>query len=316
MIVPVLRSAALLCVLAAPGAGQVVEDRASSRPEARSPDAGGERRCAADGAVCISAASYAADVCQVIELAAETEGLDVGFFARLLWQESLFDPGAVSPAGAEGIAQFMPGTAVLRGLDDPFNPAEAILASADYLKELEERFGNLGLAAAAYNAGEARVERYLAGSSRLPGETRAYVLTITDYPAEVWREGVALEPILSPDGPPAPLLDPDPEPSFQDTCLARAERREAPTFGRRLRPWAVTIAGRESREAAEQEARRLSERYDALLGAERIDYTLEQFPGMQQPRHFGQVGRDTRVEAEALCERLRAAGAGCAVRRN
>lgn len=310
MIVHVLRAAALLCVLVTPSAGQVAEDETSPQSDAAGRDGEGERRCAADGAICIAEASFAVDVCRVIELAAEAEGLDVGFFARLLWQESLFDANAVSPAGAQGIAQFMPGTAALRGLDDPFNPAQAILASADYLKELEGRFGNLGLAAAAYNAGEARVERYLADMASLPAETRAYVLAITDYPAEVWRDGVALEPILGSEP------SPKPEPSFQASCLARAERRSAPSFEQQLRPWAVMIAGRGSREAAEQEAQRLTERYGDLLGAERIDYSYDRFPGMQQRRHFGQVGRDTRVEAEALCERLRAAGAGCVVRRN
>ena len=54
----------------------------------------------------------------------------------------------------------------------------------------------------------------------------------------------------------------------------------------------------------------------ALLSLEDIAYTLTQYPGMQQPRHFAQVGRQTRVEAEALCQELRAAGAGCVVRRN
>ena len=95
------------------------------RPQTRPAE---EQRCTADGRVCIREASYAEDVCRVIEEAAEAEGLDAGFFARLLWRESLFDASAVSHAGAQGIAQFMPGTARLRGLQDPFNPAEAILA--------------------------------------------------------------------------------------------------------------------------------------------------------------------------------------------
>ncbi|HVH03990.1 MAG TPA: transglycosylase SLT domain-containing protein, partial [Amaricoccus sp.] len=72
--------------------------------------------------LCIWLSSYVPDVCGAIEAAARQNGLDPNFFVRLIWKESLFDAAAVSPAGAQGIAQFMPGTAELRGLDDPFNP--------------------------------------------------------------------------------------------------------------------------------------------------------------------------------------------------
>ena len=324
-----LRLAALLCVIAAPAAGEPTPpvlaadaaagagseaDRALAglRPTPRPAggDAAADRRCARDGQLCIARETYAADVCRTIEAAAAAVALDAGFFARLIWRESLFDAGAVSPAGAQGIAQFMPETARLRRLADPFNPAEAILASAAYLKELERRFGNLGLAAAAYNAGEKRATQYLAGSRGLPGETRAYVLAITGHPASAWRAAVEGGP------PPAPDLALDPERPFQEACLAKARGRGIPAFRSPLAPWAVVIVGRESREAAERDARVLSEGHGALLAAERIDYTHERFPGMRQARHFAQVGRGTRAEADALCARLRAAGAGCIVRRN
>lgn len=305
-----LRVAVLLSALAAPALGEAPRSDAqpvpaSLRPVAR--DDGGERRCTADGRACIAERSYAADVCRTIELAAGAMALDAGFFARLLWRESLFDAGAVSPAGAQGIAQFMPGTAALRGLEDPFNPAEAILASAHYLKELEGRFGNLGLAAAAYNAGEERVTRFLAGRTGLPGETRAYVFAITGRAVEAWRDGTDPAP---------PDLALDGRKPFREACLARAEGRDLPRFHPELLPWGVTIAGRDSREAAEAEARRLAGSHAALLGAEQVAYTHERYPGMARARHFAQVGRATRAEAESLCERLRAAGAGCIVRRN
>ena len=63
----------------------------------------------------------------------------------------------VSPKGAAGVAQFMRATASWHGLADPFEPVEALRHSAAYLRELLDRFGNLGLAAAAYNAGPGRV---------------------------------------------------------------------------------------------------------------------------------------------------------------
>ena len=145
-------------------------------------------RCTDDRQTCISLASYTGDVCTAIEQAALDHDLDPGFFARLLWQESLFDAAAISPAGAQGIAQFMPGTAALRGLADAFNPAMAIRASAAYLRDLTDQFGNEGLAAAAYNSGEARAGDFVQDDRGLPGETRAYVQIITGHSARSWRD--------------------------------------------------------------------------------------------------------------------------------
>ncbi|MEM6942801.1 MAG: lytic transglycosylase domain-containing protein, partial [Pseudomonadota bacterium] len=108
-------------------------------------------------------------ICRLIEDAAEEFGLNPHFFARLIWKESRFDAKALSPKGAQGIAQFMPGTAKLVGLKDPWDPARAIPASASHLADLHRAFGNWGLAAAGYNAGAGRVERFKR-NGRLPGE--------------------------------------------------------------------------------------------------------------------------------------------------
>ena len=83
----------------------------------------------------------------------------------------------------------MPGTAAERGLADPFDPEQAIPKSAELLSDLRARFGNLGLAAAAYNGGPARVEAWLAGRGALPGETREYVSLITGRTADDWASG-------------------------------------------------------------------------------------------------------------------------------
>ena len=110
-------------------------------------------------------------LCDLIETAAADNGLPVSFFTRLIWKESRFRSDAVSPKGAQGIAQFMPGTAAERGLADPFDARAAIPASASYLSDLSQRFGNLGLAAAAYNAGPDRVSDWLAEDGTLPFES-------------------------------------------------------------------------------------------------------------------------------------------------
>ncbi|WP_331291836.1 MULTISPECIES: lytic transglycosylase domain-containing protein [Methylobacterium] len=122
----------------------------------------------------------------LIAAAAAANGLPSDFFLRLLRQESGLNPNAVSPVGALGIAQFMPGTAAERGLRNPFDPLEAIPKSAELLREHRARFGNLGLAAAAYNAGPQRVRGWLEGRSGMPAETRDYVARITGRTVEEW----------------------------------------------------------------------------------------------------------------------------------
>ena len=118
--------------------------------------------------------SIETSVCRLIESSARTQSLPVAFLTRLIWQESSFRPNTISPAGAQGIAQFMPKTADERGLANPFDPEEAIPKSADLLADFKQRFGNLGLAAAAYNAGPPHVANWLAGHGNLPAETRDY----------------------------------------------------------------------------------------------------------------------------------------------
>jgi len=126
------------------------------------------------------------DVCRALEQSAAENALPVEFFARVIWQESRFDARAVSPKGAAGIAQFMPATASWHGLADPFEPVEALRHSAAYLRELLDRFGNLGLAAAAYNAGPGRVSAWLTNHRSLPAETRNYVALVTGWTADEW----------------------------------------------------------------------------------------------------------------------------------
>jgi soluble lytic murein transglycosylase-like protein len=110
-----------------------------------------------------------AHFCQALASAAAANDLPIHFFTRLIWQESRFNPTSVSRAGAQGIAQFMPETARLNRLEDPFNPHQAIVKSAELLRELNRQFGNLGLAAAAYNAGPRASSRLARGA---PGASR------------------------------------------------------------------------------------------------------------------------------------------------
>ena len=108
--------------------------------------------------------------------AAQRWNVSAALLAAQIYAESNFNPFARSPAGAQGIAQFMPGTAEAMGLDDPFDAGEAIDAQAHLMRDLLRRFGTVPLALAAYNAGPGAV----AGCMCVPpyAETRGYVARI------------------------------------------------------------------------------------------------------------------------------------------
>jgi len=127
------------------------------------------------------------DLCNTLYTSAEDNDLPVPFFANLIWQESELQLDSVSRAGALGIAQFMPEVAAEVGLHDPFDPHQALPASARLLHTLRQQFGNLGFVAAAYNAGPHRVADWLDHRRALPQETKTYVLRVTGRSAEAWR---------------------------------------------------------------------------------------------------------------------------------
>ncbi|RUY11480.1 lytic transglycosylase domain-containing protein, partial [Mesorhizobium sp. M2A.F.Ca.ET.040.01.1.1] len=180
-------------------------------------------------------------VCDLIEAQAQQNGLPKDFFARLIWKESRFDPNAVSPVGAEGIAQFMPGTAKMRGLANSFDIEQAIPASAKYLAEMKAGYGNLGLAAAAYNAGENRVSRWLASGGFLPMETESYVFDIMGEPVDKFSDksyAGTVEPL-------------DPKMSFAVACrrLPVIMSRTVAMASINVKPWGVQVAGNFRRSA-------------------------------------------------------------------
>ena len=113
----------------------------------------------------------------LIQEAAQKEGLEADLLRAVAEQESGFRACAVSPKGAMGLMQLMPGTAQELGVRDPFDPQESLLSGAHYLKQLLTRFGgNAALALGAYNAGAGRVEE-AGGVPEIP-ETTRYVQQI------------------------------------------------------------------------------------------------------------------------------------------
>jgi Transglycosylase SLT domain/SPOR domain len=247
-------------------------------------------------------AASVASICDALAAAAAENDLPVDFFARLIWQESRFDPTAVSRAGAQGVAQFMPGTANARGLADPFDPIEAIAHSAKLLRDLRRDLGNLGLAAAAYNAGPRRVRDWLAGRRGLPRETDAYVRIVTGQSPEQWaRAG------------PAEMHVAHPVPCPQIAGLVA--RSPAPVM-KPLDPWGVQLVGSSSDATALAAYRQLQEKYARIL-AERDPRVLHH--GLARGSMGWarvHVGTESRASADKLCAELRAAGASCTVQRN
>ena len=250
-------------------------------------------------------------VCDLIEAHAEQNGLPKDYFARLIWKESRFDPNAVSPVGAEGIAQFMPGTARDRGLADPFHAGHALTASAHLLADLRDRFGNLGLAAAAYNAGEDRVQAWIEGGPGLPAETLDYVFFITGRPAADWRPGgvrISMPTVV-------------PSDDFTKDCIALASRRAkppAPNIGEgEWKPWGIQLAASGSETIALAAFGRIRARHSSLLSGIKPLVIRKRNPAMAMRRMVNvMVGAESRAEAERLCGKLRQAGGACLVRHN
>lgn len=113
-----------------------------------------------------------------IARAADRHGLDQKLLHALVIVESAYQPEAVSPAGAGGLTQLMPGTAADLGVRDRFDVEQNLTGGADYLARQLIRFGDLRLALAAYNSGPGRVARL----GRVPEiqETRNYVVSVID----------------------------------------------------------------------------------------------------------------------------------------
>jgi len=267
--------------------------------------------------LCIRRPTYNEDICTAIETFARHHALPPGFFARLIWQESRFNPNAVSPKGAQGIAQFMPGTARLRGLDEPFNPAEALARSAEYLRVMEREFGNLGLAAAGYNAGEGRVRRLLDRGSAMPFETRHFVRIITGRTIDAWHRDARRRDAQR------PSFALEPEMPFHAACVKLASTRHlhrndaAPEPAFDGAPWGVEVAAHARQAIAERMFARIRDRFSSLLGSETPLYVAARTSGSGTRAGISvRIGRDTREASGRFCSALRREGAYCVVRRN
>ena len=256
-----------------------------------------------------AAAATADDICHAVEQGAARNDLPVEFFARVIWQESRFNALAVSHKGAEGIAQFMPATAGDRGLADPFDPIAALREAASYLGDLRKQFGNLGLAAAGYNAGPGRVSAWLDGRRGLPRETRDYVAIITGWTADEWASA----------SPPkeADTTIPQGVPCARLANLILAKPQDARRAAAYVPPWGAQLTANLSESRAWATYRMLAKRYAALIGDREPIVLRGRLPGMGvAARYMIRVVDDDRPFLQKFCGKLLAAGGACVVLRN
>jgi hypothetical protein len=249
------------------------------------------------------------DICRAIEQDAAENALPVEFFARVIWQESKFNALAVSGKGARGIAQFMRATADYRGLADPFDPIEALKNSASYLHDLRDKFGNLGLAAAAYNAGPGRVSAFLSSHRTLPSETRNYVAIITGWTADEWAS--ASPPQTSettiPQGVPCTRL----------ANLILAPKEQQQRIAAYVPRWGMQLTANWSESKAWAIYRGIQKQYASLIGDREPIVLRSRGIGLGSALRYNiRIADDDRVYLERFCNKLIAAGGACVVLRN
>ena len=249
------------------------------------------------------------DICRAIEQDAAENALPVEFFARVIWQESRFNAQAVSRKGAQGIAQFMPATADYRGLADPFDSIAALKNSASYLHDLKDKFGNLGLAAAAYNAGPARVSAFLSNHRPLPGETRNYVAIITGWTADEWA---------SPSPPKtAETTIPQGVPCTRLANLILAPKAQAQRIAAYVPRWGMQLTANWSESKAWAIYRGIQKQYASLIGDREPIVVRSRGIGLGSATRYNiRIADDDRHYLEKFCNKLIAAGGACVVLRN
>ena len=247
------------------------------------------------------------DICRAIEQSAAENALPVEFFARVIWQESRFNALAVSNKGAEGIAQFMHG-GLARPCQSVRSDRSAAPHAASYLHDLMTQFGNLGLAAAGYNAGPGRVSAWLAGKRGLPAETRNYVAVITGWTADEWA---------SPSPPQnAETTIPQGVPCTRLANLILAPKDKAQQIAADVPRWGAQLTSNWSESRAWETYRMLQRQYATLIGDREPIVLNGRLPGMgAATRTIIRIGDDNRAPLDTLCNKLIAAGGACVVLR-
>jgi hypothetical protein len=207
----------------------------------------------------------------------------------------------------------MPGTAAERQLLNPFDPIQALPKAAEFLRDLRRQFGNLGLAAAAYNAGPRRVREWLDGAGQMPSQTRHYVYSITGSTVEQWSKGGDASDKKQQGGADCGVLiatlkrAPNPFVQALETRVARSG----------MQPWGVILTAGFSRTAILGHYASLERQHSDVLAG--VDPTIvEQRLLTRGTRPFYQVrvGAPTQAAAYDICNRIRRNNGACVILRN
>jgi len=187
-----------------------------------------------------------------------------------------------------------------------------------YCEALKSQFGNLGLAAAAYNAGPKRVADWLAGHRGLPRETQAYVLIVTGYASQEWITPGDRTSLNQPDGVPCPQmakLFANDRLERPKTAVGRDKARLANGSATAQAPWGVQLIGGSSQISVLASYHQLQHKYQTVLGS-RQPLVIRSQVGRNASWYRVRVAAQTLAEAELLCGALREAGGNCLVQKN
>ena len=195
------------------------------------------------------------------------------------------------------------------------NSIAALKAAASYLGDLRNRFGNLGLAAAAYNAGPQRVQDWLLGRGSLPKETLSYMQIVTGHSAAEWSDGTAQSKLALPEVVPCSQM----ARSFNPPTAAKSEtpkRIDQASSSPAFKPdWGVQLVGSSSQASALASFQQLQKTFKRLLET-RQPFVIQSKVGTSGFWYRVRVVTDSRWDADRLCSGLRAAGGSCLVQRN
>ena len=198
---------------------------------------------------------------------------------------------------------------------DPFDPVEALPKSAEFLAELRNQFGNLGLAAAAYNAGPGRLRDFMSGRRPLPAETRNYVMAITGISIDEWAKGAQS------------AGEAHAQPAAVNCHELVALLKQAPNlFVEELQerinvvatsPWGVELGAGFSRERVLTAYANLLKRLGEILSGHDPSILSSVFRSRgTRPFYQVRIGAETREGANGLCAKIIRAGGACIVLHN
>ena len=249
------------------------------------------------------------DICRAVEEDAAANGLPVEFFARVIWQESRFNAQAVSPKGAQGIAQFMPRDGGLARLADPFDPIEALKHSASYLHDLREQI----------RQSRARCRRLQCRSGA--GECvarRAPRAAERDAQLRGDHHRLDRDEWASPSPPQtAETTIPQGVPCTRLANLILAPKEQAQRIAAYVPRWGMQLTANWSESKAWAVYRMIAKQYAALIGDREPIVIRSRGIGLGSAMRYNiRIADDNRGYLEKFCNKLIAAGGACVVLRN